>query len=447
MVAIEIEGREIATLVMLVGVAMLAGSDRWGRFIGFCVSFGVWDNFHYVWPWFLLGWPPSLLTWDVLFLIPVPWIGPVLAPLIVSIALVAVGLLLLHKRARGEPIRFPAPLWTLRGGLLMLGSFMLDFRAALLPLEPPFRWGLFGTGVTLGVAAPVLALRKMTPPTPGGLPPVVSDILLLAPAGVSPASLEAALPLALRAPGGAGRPHLAGSAPCSDRLLALLQVLRPGLRLRLSRAGAFAIVQLDPVASAALGPVAGGIGGLERVDRLLGPGRDRRDADARANRVGSSATPKAMSTDRPPDALDDSRCPRQPAVFQENAEFIPPETPQSVPGSQPVAHQSAQLTQQVVPRQVAAGVVHSLEPVQVEKAQGVLGLLRPRAGECAGETALEFAAVDQAGEGVMGGLMRELSRDQPRVGHVPRDHGRAGDRTAPVVDRPGRKLQRALRPS
>jgi hypothetical protein len=162
MVAIEI-GREVATLMMLLGVAMLVSRERWDRFLAFCVSFGVWDILYYVWLWLLLGWPTSLLTWDVLFLIPVPWIGPVLAPVIVSIALVAGGLLLLRKRARGEPIRFPAPLWTLlvAGGLLVLGSFMRDFRVVPLQLEPPpFRWGLFGTGVTLGVVALVLALRK-----------------------------------------------------------------------------------------------------------------------------------------------------------------------------------------------------------------------------------------------------------------------------------------------
>jgi hypothetical protein len=162
MVAVEI-GREVATLVMLLGVAMLAGTERWDRFLAFCVSFGVWDLFYYVWLWLLLGWPPSLLTWDVLFLIPVPWIGPVLAPAVVSSALVIGGLLLLRKEAHGEPVNFSVPLWILlvTGGLLVLSSFVLDFRVALLQLEPPpFRWGLFGTGVTLGVVALVLALRK-----------------------------------------------------------------------------------------------------------------------------------------------------------------------------------------------------------------------------------------------------------------------------------------------
>jgi hypothetical protein len=162
MVAIEM-GREVATLVMLLGVAMLAGTDRWSRFLAFCVSFGVWDLLYYVWLWLLLGWPPSLFTWDVLFLIPVPWIGPVLAPVIVSIALVVGGVLLLRKTERGESLHFSVPLWILlvTGGLLVLSSFVLDFRVVLLQLEPPsFRWGMFSTGVTLGVAALVLALVK-----------------------------------------------------------------------------------------------------------------------------------------------------------------------------------------------------------------------------------------------------------------------------------------------
>jgi hypothetical protein len=162
MTAIEI-GREAATLVMLLGVAMLAGKERWERCIAFCVSFGVWDLFYYVWLWLLLRWPPSLLTWDVLFLIPVPWTGPVLAPVLVSILLVVGGLLLWNKGASGEPVRFPIPLriLTLTGALLVLGSFVLDFRVVLSHGQPPpFRWGLFGTGASLGVVALVLAVRK-----------------------------------------------------------------------------------------------------------------------------------------------------------------------------------------------------------------------------------------------------------------------------------------------
>jgi hypothetical protein len=83
LITIEV-GREAATLIMLLAVAVLAGRDRWERFLVFSLAFGIWDIFYYVWLWVFIGWPPSLLTWDVLFLIPVPWIAQVWFPVLVS---------------------------------------------------------------------------------------------------------------------------------------------------------------------------------------------------------------------------------------------------------------------------------------------------------------------------------------------------------------------------
>jgi hypothetical protein len=98
----------------------------------------------------------------VLFLIPVPWVGPVLAPAFVSIALVGGALLLLRRAARGQVDHLPLPaqLLLLAGVVLVLGSFVLDFRLAISQAEPPpFRWGLFVAGASLGVAALAVALR------------------------------------------------------------------------------------------------------------------------------------------------------------------------------------------------------------------------------------------------------------------------------------------------
>jgi hypothetical protein len=166
MVAIEM-GREAATLVMLLGVAMLAGAGRWDRIALFCIAFGVWDIAYYVWLWVFLRWPPSLLTWDVLFLIPVPWIGPVAAPVIVSGVMIVGGLGLAGRRTGGqagsEGFSFPRSLLllVLVGGALVLASFMLDFQVVVRQMEPlPFRWGLFASGVALAVVALVLALSK-----------------------------------------------------------------------------------------------------------------------------------------------------------------------------------------------------------------------------------------------------------------------------------------------
>jgi hypothetical protein len=162
LITIEV-GREAATLGMLLAVAVLAGRDRWERFLLFSFTFGIWDICYYVWLWVFIGWPPSLLTWDVLFLIPVPWLAPVLAPLIVSVCLVAGSVWLLTLRARGASLAVPPLVWLLAAAaaVLVLLSFTLDYRAVIERIEPAgFRWGLFGTGVAGGLIALVAAARR-----------------------------------------------------------------------------------------------------------------------------------------------------------------------------------------------------------------------------------------------------------------------------------------------
>jgi len=164
MMAIEI-GREAATLLMLLATAALAGRDRWERFLAFNIAFGVWDVFYYVWLWVFLRWPPSLLTWDLLFLIPVPWLGPVLAPLIVSVALIATSLWLWRLHERGERVHFSAWHWAfaIAGGGLVFLSFMIDFQSAVdLRMPAPFRWDLFSAGVAMAFVVVVRAAAQQS---------------------------------------------------------------------------------------------------------------------------------------------------------------------------------------------------------------------------------------------------------------------------------------------
>jgi len=75
--------REFATLVMLFAVGLLAGRT-WRARIGYAaIAFGVWDIFYYVFLKMMCDWPHSLLDWDILFLLPLPWWGPVLAPVLI----------------------------------------------------------------------------------------------------------------------------------------------------------------------------------------------------------------------------------------------------------------------------------------------------------------------------------------------------------------------------
>jgi len=103
------------------------------------------------------------LTTDVLFLIPAPWIGPVLAPLLVSVSLIAAALVILRLDRRGARFDLAAPAWipAIAGGALVLLAFMIDFRPVLRgELPPPFRWWLFGAGIGLGWAGLLFGVRR-----------------------------------------------------------------------------------------------------------------------------------------------------------------------------------------------------------------------------------------------------------------------------------------------
>jgi hypothetical protein len=146
-------GRELATLIMLLAVAMIAGRDRLDRFFVFGFLFGVWDIVYYVGLRLFLGWPESLFTWDVLFLIPLPWLGPVLYPLLISLLLIT-GFLM-HERStrRGQTLRLSAIEWAVActGAVVIVIAFCWNWRtvsAGTVPVNFPV-W-LFAAGLLAG---------------------------------------------------------------------------------------------------------------------------------------------------------------------------------------------------------------------------------------------------------------------------------------------------------
>jgi len=148
-------GRELATLLVLTAVAGLtAGSFReW--LAGLMVAFGVWDVFYYVFLKLLLGWPESLWTWDVLFLWPTVWAGPVIAPLLVAVSMIAVGLAVLWRESRGEPVCFGSFDWALilGGAVVLVVAFCWDWRNTSAGGWPhAFNWPLFVLGMAVGAA-------------------------------------------------------------------------------------------------------------------------------------------------------------------------------------------------------------------------------------------------------------------------------------------------------
>jgi hypothetical protein len=159
-------GREAATLVMIGSVAWLVGRSGLERLAWAGVIFGVWDIGYYGWLWVMSGWPTSLATWDLLFLIPVPWAGPVWAPIAVSVGLVGFGLALAGRyraglRARGRLRQLGA---LVLGGLVVVASFVLNAGVILGGGTPSdFAWPVFAAGMVIGVVAAVAILRTAVP--------------------------------------------------------------------------------------------------------------------------------------------------------------------------------------------------------------------------------------------------------------------------------------------
>jgi hypothetical protein len=167
--------REAATLLMLLTIGALAGWT-WRTRLGYtAIAFGVWDILYYVFLKMICGWPKSLFDWDILFLLPLPWWGPVLAPVCIALLLIVWGTLVSQGAMQILERKVTARWWRLNwlGVALALYVFMADsLRAAhqglemtrtVLPLPQAFNWSMFVVALTL-MAAPVAQLAWRTRP-------------------------------------------------------------------------------------------------------------------------------------------------------------------------------------------------------------------------------------------------------------------------------------------
>ena len=177
--------REVATIVMLITIGMIEGENSLQRFAWFLYSFAIWDIFYYVWLKLLLDWPSTLFTWDILFLIPVPWIGPVLAPVICSLTMILFSGIIIHLQERGSVFRIKFQEWSLIliGVFIILGTFIWDYSEIImndglisrfwilanekhllkniLNYHPPhYNWVAFILGETIILSALALMFRR-----------------------------------------------------------------------------------------------------------------------------------------------------------------------------------------------------------------------------------------------------------------------------------------------
>lgn len=140
--------RELTTLVILLCTGLLAGRSKNEKFAWFLFAFGIWDIIYYVGLKLFLGWPASLFTWDILFLIPVTWIGPVLAPVICALTMIFFSFVVFHYTARDQQVRIDKLSWLLIvvGALIIFISFTEDYTTLMI------RSGYFGHEGKLSVS-------------------------------------------------------------------------------------------------------------------------------------------------------------------------------------------------------------------------------------------------------------------------------------------------------
>ena len=126
--------REAATIIMLLGIGVLAGKSAISRFAWFIYSFAIWDIFYYVFLKLLIHWPESLMTWDILFLIPTTWVGPVITPIITSLTMILLAILILFFDGKKKNAKLKTREWTLliAGSLVLITSFTWDYSVFML---------------------------------------------------------------------------------------------------------------------------------------------------------------------------------------------------------------------------------------------------------------------------------------------------------------------------
>ena len=175
--------REVSTIIMLVSIGIIAGKNSIQKFAYFIYAFGVWDIFYYVALKIFLNWPPSLLTWDILFLIPITWVGPVMAPVICSLTMILLSYVIIFFNNKIEKIQSTEWLLIILGAISILVTYLWDFSKLIIEkgllsqlnsldtnsefqkivsayVPVTFNWYLFGMGELLILCAVALIFKR-----------------------------------------------------------------------------------------------------------------------------------------------------------------------------------------------------------------------------------------------------------------------------------------------
>ena len=156
--------REGCTMLLLAATAWLAGRRLADRFGAFLIAFGVWDLAFYAFLKVMIGWPDSLGTWDVLFLIPRPWLAPVWAPCLIAAFFVASGSYLFWTPDRPRRYGWLDAGVLIAANVIIIGAFLVESNALVEHRNPEqFAVWIYALGLALGVGWFVHVERQWRP--------------------------------------------------------------------------------------------------------------------------------------------------------------------------------------------------------------------------------------------------------------------------------------------
>ena len=143
------------------------------------------DIFYYVGLKLILDWPPSFLTWDILFLIPVTWVGPVLAPIISSLVFIvfSVTIVVMQEKGMFKKLSFNPFLSFFLGVIIVFLLYIWDYTKIIIGggyisrlgelttdkqfiseitsyIPDKFNWYIFTLGELLIILPPIIIFLK-----------------------------------------------------------------------------------------------------------------------------------------------------------------------------------------------------------------------------------------------------------------------------------------------
>ncbi len=126
--------REVATLIMLIAIGVLAGRTKTEKFGYFIYSFAIWDILYYVFLKLLLNWPESLFSWDILFMLPTTWVAPVVCPVLLALAMITLALSIIYFTNKSVATVISKTEWWffILGSLICIISFTYEYSIYIL---------------------------------------------------------------------------------------------------------------------------------------------------------------------------------------------------------------------------------------------------------------------------------------------------------------------------